>query len=340
MGGILKFEMRLTHLVKSAGCASKLGPSQLAEILSALPKQVHPDLLVGFDTKDDAGVYLMPGNPQLALIQTMDFFTPIVDDPYSYGAIAATNALSDVFAMGGKPITAMNIACFDPETAPDEVWAQIFLGMAEKCAEAGALVVGGHSVVDEQPKFGLSVTGVVETDRVFANSEAKPGERLFLSKSLGTGIITTAAKFNKCSSDELEVAIKSMSTLNRTAMEAAQDQNVRCATDITGFGLIGHLWNVARASKVKITISASMLPTMPGIERMINDECTTGGAKRNRAALGNNLTIKEGVPQWLEEVIADPQTSGGLAVTSKNNMDQSVEIGFVESGEPEIIIIP
>jgi selenide, water dikinase len=305
-----------------------------------LPKQTHPDLLVGFDTKDDAGVFRVPGNPQLALIQTMDFFTPVVDDPYSYGAIAAANALSDVYAMGGTPITAMNIACFDPEAAPAEVWAQIFLGMADKCSEAGAMVVGGHSVEDDEPKFGLSVTGVVPVDRVFANSEAKAGEKLYLSKPLGSGIITTAAKFDKCSPDEILAAIKTMSTLNREAMERAQAQNVRCATDITGFGLIGHLWNIARASQVKISVHAHKLPVMPGIERMINDGCITGGSLKNRKALASNLTVKSDVPRWLQEVVADPQTSGGLAVTSNKIIDQSVEIGFIESGEPEIIILP
>jgi len=332
--------MRLTHLVKSAGCASKLGPTQLAEILHLLPAQTHPDLLVGFDTKDDAGVYRVPGNPNLALIQTMDFFTPVVDDPYTYGAIAAANALSDVYAMGGKPITAMNIACFDPATAPAEVWAQIFLGMAEKCAEAGAMVVGGHSVVDDQPKFGLSVTGIVEVDRVFANSEAKPGEKIFLSKPLGVGIVNTAAKFDQCSPEELQAAVTSMSTLNRAAMEIAQSHNVRCATDITGFGLIGHLWNVARASKVKITIEAHKLPILPGVERMVSEGNVTGGSQRNRDSLGSNLTTHPEVPSWLNDLVSDPQTSGGLAVTSSTDIDHSVEIGFVESGEPEIVVLP
>ncbi|MFM9872207.1 MAG: selenide, water dikinase SelD [Fimbriimonadaceae bacterium] len=317
-----------------------MGPTQLAEVLRLLPKQTHPDLLVGFDTKDDAGVIRVPGSSNLALIQTMDFFTPVVDDPYSYGAIAAANALSDVYAMGGTPMTVMNIACFDPEAAPAEVWAQIFLGMAEKCAEAGATIVGGHSVEDDEPKFGLSVTGIVDVNRIFANTQAKPGERLFLSKPLGAGIATTAAKFDKCSEEEIGAAIETMSTLNRQAMEIAQEQNVRCATDITGFGLIGHLWNIARASGVKITVVAHKLPILPGIERMVNDGCITGGSLKNRSALGNDLTVHQEVPNWLREVVADPQTSGGLAVTSNNEVDQSVEIGFIESGEPEIIVLP
>lgn len=270
----------------------------------------------------------------------MDFFTPVVDDPYSYGAIAAANALSDVYAMGGRPMSVMNIACFDPEAAPAEVWAQIFLGMADKCAEAGATIVGGHSVEDDEPKFGLSVTGIVDSNRVFANTEAKPGERLFLSKPLGSGIATTAAKFDKCSQSEIQAAIDTMATLNQAAMEIAQSQNVKCATDITGFGLIGHLWNIARASNVKIRIEANRLPILPGIERMVGDGCITGGSLKNRKALGEDLVVQPGVPEWLREVIADPQTSGGLAVTSTHNIDHSVEIGSIESGEPEIIVLP
>lgn len=317
-----------------------MGPTQLAEVLRHLPPQTHPDLLVGFDTRDDAGVIRVPGQPQIALIQTMDFFTPVVDDPYAYGSIAAANALSDVYAMGGTPLTAMNIACFDPAAAPAEVWAQIFLGMAEKCAEAGAMVVGGHSVEDSEPKFGLSVTGIVDPERIFTNANAAPGERLFLSKPLGTGIVTTAAKFDKAHPDEIKAAIETMATLNRGAMEIAQAQNVRCATDITGFGLIGHLWNIARSSQVKITIQAHRLQTLPGVDRMIAENCTTGGAKKNRDAVADYLTIHDQVPKWLQEVVSDPQTSGGLAVTSKSSIDQSVEIGQIESGEPEIIILP
>ena len=317
-----------------------MGPTQLAEVLRHLPPQTHPDLLVGFDTRDDAGVIRVPGQPQIALIQTMDFFTPVVDDPYAYGSIAAANALSDVYAMGGTPITAMNIACFDPEAAPAEVWAQILLGMAEKCAEAGAMVVGGHSVEDDEPKFGLSVTGIVDPERVFTNANAKAGERLFLSKPLGTGIATTAAKFDKAEPEEIQAAIKTMATLNRGAMEIAQAQNVRCATDITGFGLVGHLWNIARSSHVKITVEAHKLPILPGIERMVADNCITGGARKNREAVGESLTIHKEVPSWLQEVVVDPQTSGGLAVTSLHKIDRSVEIGYIEPGEPEIIVLP
>lgn len=315
-----------------------MGPTQLAEVLRLLPKQTHPDLLVGFETKDDAGVVRVPGSPNLALIQTVDFFTPVVDDPYQFGAIAAANALSDIYAMGGRPMTVMNIACFDPESAPAEVWAAIFTGMAEKCAEAGAMIVGGHSVEDDEPKFGLSVTGIVEADRVFANTHAQAGERLFLSKPLGSGIMTTAAKFDKSEASELEEACWVMATLNREAMESAQQAGVRCATDITGFGLVGHLWNIARESGVQVHVQMGTVPLMSGVERMVKANCITGGSRKNRAAVGENLHFDGDVASWLVEVAVDPQTSGGLAVTSTQAPVGFDEIGWVSDGEPGVFL--
>lgn len=297
-------------------------------------------MLVGFDSSDDAGVIRVPAQPGFALVQTMDFFTPVVDDPYSYGAIAAANALSDVYAMGGRPLTAMNIACFDPDAAPAEVWAQILLGMADKCAEAGATVVGGHSVEDSQPKFGLSVTGIVEEGKVFANTMAKAGDRLFLSKPLGTGIVTTAAKFDKADESETQAAIDSMSLLNRGAMESAQTAGVRCATDITGFGLVGHLLNVARGSGVRAVVEASKIPLLPGVERLVAAKCTTAGGRKNQDAAGRQFQADLGVPEWLQEAAFDPQTSGGLACFSQQVVSGSVEIGWVEPGEPGLVLLP
>lgn len=317
-----------------------MGPAQLAEVLRRLPLQTHPDLLVGFDTRDDAGVIRVPGQPGLALVQTIDFFTPVVDDPYSYGAIAAANALSDVYAMGGRPLTVMNIACFDPEAAPAETWAQILVGMADKCAEAGAVVVGGHSIEDREPKFGLSVTGIVEEGKVFANTAARPGDRLFLSKPLGTGIASTAAKFDKASADEIAAATASMARLNREAMEFAQVAGVQCATDVTGFGLVGHLLNIARGSGMRVVVQASKLPILPGVERMVAENCLTGGSRRNREAAGGMFVCKSGVPGWLVEAAVDPQTSGGLACCSQTEIQGSTEIGWIEPGEPGLVLLP
>jgi selenide,water dikinase len=313
-----------------------LGPAQLADVLRHLPRDRHPDLLVGFETSDDAGVFLLPDGR--ALVQTMDFFTPIVDDPYWYGAIAAANALSDVYAMGGSPITVMNIACFDPAAAPAETWAQILKGAFDKTTEAGAVVVGGHTVEDPQPKFGLSVTGLVDPERVLRNDAARPGDQLWLSKPLGAGIVTTAAKFDNCSPEDLAAATECMARLNRVASEAALAAGARCATDITGFGLAGHLLNIARASSVAFEIDANAMPLLPGVRRMVEDGMTTGGAAKNRAFLGDALVFAEAVPEWLRHVVLDPQTSGGLAVCCVGEVDGSVRIGRVIEGSPAIFV--
>ena len=314
-----------------------MGPAQLSEVLRKLPKTANPNLLVGFETSDDAGVFRLSETE--ALVQTMDCFTPVVDDPYAYGQIAAANALSDVYAMGGRPLTVMNIACFNPAMAPAEVWANVLLGAHDKTTEAGAVVVGGHSVEDAQPKFGLSVTGIVDPNRMFANDRAEVGDRLWLSKPLGTGIVTTAAKFDAGSAEELQAAIGAMATLNKNACEAAHAAESRCATDITGFGLAGHLFNVARASKVRIEIDSTSLPLLPGGERMVNEGHTTGGGERNREFLGDALRFADSVPGWLRLVIVDPQTSGGLAVFAKGEVAESVEIGRVVEGTSGIDVV-
>ena len=279
----------------------------------------------------------MPGGQ--ALVQTVDFFTPIVDDPYAYGAISAANALSDVYAMGGRPITVLNIACFDPALAPPEVWAAVFKGLADKTTEAGALIVGGHTVIDDEPKFGMAVTGLVEPARMFANTEAKPGDRIFLTKPLGTGIITTAAKNDAASEEQIAAAINAMQTLNREASEVGLAHGVRCATDITGFGLAGHLFNIARASRVAIRISASSLPVFPGIPALAAAGHVPGGAVKNREFIGEALTFAENVPDWLRQVAVDPQTSGGLALFSPHDIPGAVEIGRVEAGAVEVSFV-
>lgn len=301
-----------------------------------MPRTANPNLLVGFETSDDAGVFRL--SETQALVQTMDFFTPIVDDPYAYGQIAAANALSDVYAMGGVPLTVMNIACFDPSSAPPEVWGAVLRGAYDKTIEAGAVVVGGHSVEDSQPKFGLSVTGLVDPTRVFANDRAEPGDEIWLTKPLGTGIVTTAAKNDACSPAELGAAIEAMATLNAAASEAAHEVDARCATDITGFGLAGHLFNVARASGVTIEIDASALPVLPGVERMVGEGHTTGGGRRNREFVGEALTFGPEVPAFLQAVVVDPQTSGGLAIFAQEKPRMGVRVGRVIAGPPRIVV--
>jgi len=306
-------------------------------VLRLLPQSADPNLLVGFDTRDDAGVYLLPDGK--ALVQTVDFFTPIVDDPYAYGAIAAANALSDVYAMGGVPLTVLNIACFAPDLAPPDVWAAILQGAFDKTTEAGAAVVGGHTVEDREPKFGMAVTGLVDPARVFSNANAKPGDRIFLTKPLGTGILTTAAKCDAIGPDSMAEAIASMSYLNREAMEAGQRVGCRCATDITGFGLAGHLANIARASGVEIQLSGAALPAFPQVRELTEAGHNPGGAGRNRTALGELLRVEAGVPEWIQNLVVDPQTSGGLALFCVEDPGIGVEIGHVmDGGVPGIVL--
>lgn len=297
----------------------------------------HPDLLVGFDTRDDAGIFRLPGGT--TVVQTVDFFTPIVDDPYAYGAIAAANSISDVYAMGGKPITAMTIACFDPTLAPAEVWSRIFKGIHDKCQEAGAVIVGGHTVEDAKPKFGLAVTGIVEEDKSFTNSAAKVGDRIYLTKPIGTGIVTTAARSLDCPEDALALAVQTMSALNAEAAELGIRYGVRCATDITGFGLVGHLFNVARASGVRIRLYWGQIPLLPHLEDLVARKHTTGGGWNNRAFLGERLSLAEGVPTWAEAVLVDPQTSGGLALFSSQMISEAAQIGEVVQGEPGVEVM-
>ncbi|AIE85750.1 selenide, water dikinase [Fimbriimonas ginsengisoli Gsoil 348] len=306
----------------------------MAEVLRRIPSSANPSLLVGFETSDDAGIFML--SEGLALVQTVDFFTPVVDDPYAYGQIAAANALSDVYAMGGRPLTVLNIACFSPAAAPPEVWAEVLRGMADKTIEAGAVVAGGHSVEDAEPKFGMAVTGLIDPARTFANTHAQLGDEIWLSKPLGTGIVTTAAKNDAALPEELEAAIDSMRTLNRAACEAGLAAGVRCATDITGFGLAGHLFNVAKGSGVTIEIDAASLPVFEGVERMIAEGHVTGGAGRNREFLGDSLRFDEAVPGWLRQVVLDPQTSGGLALFSRVPIAGAVRIGRAMAGDPRI----
>jgi selenide, water dikinase len=273
------------------------------------------------------------------LVQTVDFFTPIVDDPYSFGAIAAANALSDVYAMGGMPLTVLNIACFSPEMAPAEVWASILKGAADKTIESGAVILGGHSVEDKEPKFGMAVTGTVDTNKMFVNTAAEPGDRIFLSKPLGTGIVTTAAKFDGCPEDVLQAAIQSMATLNRAAMEVGLRNGVRCATDITGFGLVGHLFNIAKSSNCRIVIRAEALPLIGGVLELRAQNFLTGGAAKNADFLGAHLVIEPSAPDWAADTVLDPQTSGGLALFAQQSIEGYPEIGWVEEGPVEIRIV-
>ena len=301
-----------------------------------MPKSTNPDLLVGIETSDDAGVFKL--SPTQALVQTVDFFTPVVDNPYDYGRIAAANALSDVYAMGGRPITVLNICCFNPDAGKPEIWARIIEGMRDKTLESGSVIAGGHTVENVQPLFGLSVTGIINPETVFRNDQAEPGDDIYLSKSLGTGIITTAHKYDKCTDEELATAVESMALLNAAAATAAHKAGVRCATDVTGFGLAGHLFNCAKASDVEIQIDSSTLPLLPGVQRLIEAGTVPAGATKNRTFLGDNLVFCQDVPHWLQTIVIDPQTSGGLATFSKTPVAGAVKIGRAVSGTPRIVV--
>ena len=279
-------------------------------VITKLPKQFDPNVLVGFDTGDDAGVYLIA--PDIALVQTVDFFTPIVDDPWTFGEIAATNSLSDVYAMGGRPVSALSIVGF-PNTGRDlEILDKILQGGLAKMEEAGCTVIGGHSIGDEEIKFGYAVTGVVDPKRVLTNRGAQPGDRLVMTKRLGTGIISTALKKQKASEAAVNASIKSMRTLNRAGSEIAQEFDVHAATDITGFGLLGHLRAMAAASGVSMVIQHEQVEFLPGALDYSRQGYLPGGLKNNVKFLSGCVGYDPKVPQDVRNLLADPQTSGGL----------------------------
>lgn len=284
----------------------------LAEALKSVPQSKHPDLLVGFNKADDAGVFRLSEN--LALVQTVDFFPPIVDDPYWFGQIAAANALSDIFAMGGKPLTAMNIVGFPAGTMPLSILGDILRGGAAKVEEAGAVVVGGHSIKDKELKFGVSVTGIIDPNKVITNSGAKTGDILILTKPLGTGLITTGIKRNVVSDDLAMTAIQSMAMLNRTAGELMVKHHAHAATDITGFGLLGHANEMASGSGVTIRLIAQHLPLLPDVLKLAELGMIPGGANDNRDYLQQFVRVNNTVAEDLEAVLFDPQTSGGLLI--------------------------
>jgi selenide,water dikinase len=329
--------VRLTATVKAGGCASKLSPAVLDAVLRKLPKQNDPNVLVGFDHADDAGVYRISENT--ALVQTVDFFTPMVDDPYTFGQIAATNALSDVYAMGGRPITALAHVCFPPK-GDVVVLEQILAGGLSKMMEAGCTVIGGHSVRDEETKFGYSVTGLIDPARVLSNAGAKPGDRLLFTKALGTGVITTAIKKNEAKQAWIDAAIKSMTTLNKTAAEVihefaalgAKNANnggahatsrgetgvspvqVHSMTDVTGFGMIAHAREMALASNVSLKLDSGRIPLVEGALECVRAGHIPGGLLANRDFAECVVGYADSVNEEIRTLLFDPQTAGGLLI--------------------------
>ena len=275
-----------------------------------LPATDDPALLVGADTLDDAAVYRL--SDDIALVQTVDFFTPVVDDPYDFGRIAAANALSDIYAMGGRPLTALNIVCFPSGTLPLETLGRILQGGAESARLAGATIVGGHTIDDPEPKYGMAVTGTLRPGTELTNAGVRPGDALLLTKPLGTGIVATAIKAGKASAHAVAAATKSMAALNRDGSEVARAHEVRAVTDVTGFGLLGHLTEMCRASGVSVELWFDRLPFLPDAAELARAGVVPGGTKRNLEFVAEWTSFDEGLVEWQRLLVADAQTSGGL----------------------------
>ena len=302
----------LTSLSHGAGCGCKLPPAALHPLVAALPRTQRDDVLVGFDTADDAAVVRL--RDDLAIVQTVDFFTPIVDDAYDFGRIAATNALSDVYAMGAEPLCALNLVAFPLEKLGPEVLGEILRGGHDAVSAAGAAIVGGHSIDDAEPKYGLAVTGTVHPDEVLTNAGGQPGDVLLLTKPLGAGAISTAVKRGLASKEMVAAAVEVMTTLNADAARAARAAGAHALTDVTGFGLLGHLHELASASGCAAEVVASDVPAIDGVARLLalGDRALAGGTKRNRAYAETFTTWERSAAQARRWLVCDAMTSGGL----------------------------
>jgi selenide,water dikinase len=290
-----------------------VGPEDLDQILKELPLPKDPKVLVGLDTSDDAGVYQL--NDEVALVQTVDFFTPIVDDPFTFGQIAVANALSDVYAMGGTPLTGMNLVAFPIKTLPRSILKEILLGGLSKMKEADVALVGGHSIEDPEIKYGLAVTGLIHPKKILTNAKAKVGDKLVLTKALGTGIVATALKGDMASEEAVRKIVESMVTLNRTASELMRKYGAHACTDITGFSFIGHALEMAIASQVGMVIKSNAIPVFPEAMDYAKLGLVPGGAYSNREFFSCKVEIQSDIPDLLVDILYDPQTSGGLLIS-------------------------
>ena len=305
-------DVALTQFVENAGCASKISQNDLKKALSGLPAVSDPRVLVSADTCDDAGVFKL--SDDTALVQSVDVFTPVVDDPYLFGQIAAANSVSDIYAMGGRPLTALSIIGFPIETLSHKVMNKILRGGLDKMREAGVVILGGHSIKDKEIKFGFAVTGLIHPSAIVTNGGAKPGDRLILTKPLGTGIISFARQLGKASDRALAAAGRSMAGLNRAAAEEMVSSGVTTATDVTGFGLLGHLSEIVRQSRVTAEIFADSVPVFDGVLDYVRAGLVSGAIERNREYASQFVKAAKGVSEDVLNVLYDPQTSGGLLI--------------------------
>ncbi|NCB62583.1 MAG: selenide, water dikinase SelD [Clostridia bacterium] len=302
-------ELRMTRLAECAGCGAKVGAGVLARLLEGLPTRTDERLLVGYDTSDDASVYQV--SDDLALVQTVDFFPPIVDDPFEFGRIAAANALSDVYAMGGEPKLALNLLCVSPEM-DDEAVRSVLRGGYDKAYEAGTIITGGHSIQDREPKYGLAVTGFVHPDKVLRNDRARAGDMLILTKPLGVGTAVTAAKAGLADGELVRLVTAQMAFLNKTARDVMVDFPVGSCTDVTGFGLLGHTLEMARGGEVTAVLESGSIPLLPGVLDLAAMGLLPEGMYRNRRFAEPHTRVAEGVSLAMQDLMYDPQTSGGL----------------------------
>ncbi|MDQ2712208.1 MAG: selenide, water dikinase SelD [Acidobacteriota bacterium] len=311
--------IKLTANVKAGGCASKLSPKILDRALKTVPRVMNEKVLVGYDTADDAGVYdlTQAGGKPLAMVQTVDFFTPIVDDPYTFGGVAAANALSDIYAMGGRPVTALSLVVYPAKGDIADLEA-ILRGGADKIHEADCVILGGHSISEDEVKFGYAVTGLIDPRRILTNAGAQPGDTLVFTKKIGTGVISTALKKAIAKQSDVDAATNQMLTLNRTACEAMLRRNAHACTDVTGFGLLGHAREIALASNVTLEISSSAIRYLPGAIEYSQAGAHSGGLNNNRDFVESCVLMPSEIPTEIQALLYDPQTSGGLLISLSN----------------------
>ena len=329
--------VRLTGLVERAGCASKIDQATLTRVLQGLPYLSDPRVLIGAPAGDDAGVYRL--DDDTALVQTVDVFSPSVDDPYTFGQIAAANSLSDVYAMGGRPITALSIVGFPLESVPEDVLHEILRGGADKMNEAGVAVLGGHSIQDKEIKAGFAVTGLVHPDKIVSNAGARPGDCLILTKPLGTGVIAFAAQIGRTAVEWSQAAARWMAMLNRDAAKLMVECGVHACTDVTGFGLAGHLAAMAAASQVDVEIVWDALPLLPGVRECLQAGIASGAVERNRESSGHCLFADDSVEPAMLDLCFDPQTSGGLLIAVAEPAANDLLARLHEAGMPEAAIV-